>query len=1085
VPPAERVTSQPFLIDLCDALGVARPDPGRGDYSFEYPVQTTDKKTGRTTLNRIDLYKKDHFILESKHVADDNAAERVLGAAYGQAKGYAADLAHAPPPFLLVLNVGRTLSVWDKWGGGYGGLNAARRIDLRRLWERDEEIEFLRAVWEHPTSLDLSARGRQVTRGLAEKLAQLSASLEKGGLESERVARFLIRCVFTMFAEDVELLQAKPFQEIIEGNQRNPAEFRLAMEDLWQKMDRGERFGSKKLLRFNGHFFHEAEALELAPAALAVLAEAARADWRNVEPTIFGTLLTRALDPVERHRLGAEYTPREYVERVVRQTVDEPLRDQWRPVLAEVRQLRESAKKKDRDAALGRLRDFHRWMRELRFLDPACGSGNFLYVMLHMVKRVELEVLLEIEAITGSPELRIDDVGPWQFHGIEVKPWAREIAELTLWIGYHQFFKEHHKGVDPPEPVLKDTGTLERRDAVLAWDEIIDVREKSRPDPTPRISHPVTGKLVPDPDVRLPYFAYVNARQAPWPQADFIAGNPPYIGQGRMRDAFGSGYVDALRATYQDVPDTADLVMYWWYRAAEEVASGRTIRAGLITTNTIVQKQNRSLIEAAARRGVRVTWAVADHPWVDEAGAADVRVAMTVMTLNPPSGTLVRVDNDANVLGEITVDRLNIDLSAHADVAKTAAIPLASNGGLASPGFKLHGAGFIVTAAEAQRLFEIDDTHRDILKPYLNGRDLASRPRGVFVIDFGLKTEQEAREYPVLYDLVRTHVKPERDANNRAAYREFWWRFGEPRREFRTALDGLRRYIATGETAKHRFFVFLGADVAPDNMLICIASEDAFDLGTLSSRIHVEWALAAGGRLGVGNDPRYNKTVCFDPFPFPDPAPELRSRIAARAEQLDKYRKDALARDERVTITATYRFTYIVIFYPALTPKEREIHQIAACGVLKDIHDELDRLVAEAYGWPWPMEREEILERLVALHDERVEEEKRGVVRWLRPDYQIPRFAKELPQPAPALELVEPELGQSDGDRRQWPVTTVDQIAALHALISAGSFTPEEAAAAFKNAKPDLVRRHLDTLTMVGEARLGSDGRYQAIAMAA
>ena len=184
-------------------------------------------------------------------------------------------------------------------------------------------------------------------------------------------------------------------------------------------------------------------------------------------------------------------------------------------------------------------------------------------------------------------------------------------------------------------------------------------------------------------------------------------------------------------------------------------------------------------------------------------------------------------------------------------------------------------------------------------------------------------------------------------------------------------------------------------------------------------------------------------------------------------------------------ITATYNVIEKLRSGEPLTPGEREIHQIAACGVLKDMHDELDRLVAEAYGWPWPMEREEILERLVALHDERVEEEKRGIVRWLRPDYQIPRFAKELQQPAPTLELVEPESRQVDGNRRQWPVTTVDQIAALHALISSGSFTPEEAAAAFVNARPELVGRHLDTLAMVGEARLGSDGRYQAIAMAA
>lgn len=547
VPAAERANFQSYATELCEALGVARPEPRGSGYEFEYPVTTTDRRTGKDTTNYIDLYRRDHFILEAKHT--DAGAERVLGAAYGQAKGYAGDVAHGPPPYLMVMNVGRTLLVWDRWSGNYGGVNAARRIDLRTLWQRDAEIEFLRTVWNDPESLNPAVRGRVVTREVAERLARLSASLEGRGIDGERVARFLMRCVFTMFAEDVELLPDKPFQTAIHDYRDDPDEFAAVMTELWKTMDAGTRFGLRKLLRFNGHFFEDAEALPLDRGDMAVLAEAARASWRQVEPTIFGTLLTRALDPQERHRLGAEYTPREYVERVVRQTVDVPLRERWAPVQAHAAELMASPRKKNRDAALRELRDFHEWMRGLRFLDPACGSGNFLYVTLHMVKRLELEVLRAIEEITGNPELGIEEVGPWQFHGIEIKPWAREIAELTLWIGYHQFWMEHHKGVNPPEPVLKDTGTLELRDAVLEWDgEPVEVPEKSRPDPTPRIVHPVTGNMVPDPDARLVYYEYRGARQAEWPQADFIVGNPPYLGQARMREEFGDGYVDTLRS---------------------------------------------------------------------------------------------------------------------------------------------------------------------------------------------------------------------------------------------------------------------------------------------------------------------------------------------------------------------------------------------------------------------------------------------------------------------------------------------------------------------------------------------------------
>ncbi|HVG45668.1 MAG TPA: DNA methyltransferase, partial [Longimicrobium sp.] len=745
VPAAERANFQSYATELCAALGVELPRPRGTGYEFEYPVTTTGRHTGKDTTNYIDLYRQGHFILEGKHTHAAEAGEdRAMGKAYGQAKGYAGDVAHGPPPYLMVMNVGRTLLVWDRWGGNYGGVNAARRIDLRSLWQRDDEIELLRAVWENPESLNPAVRGRVVTREVAERLAKLSASLEGRGIDGERVARFLMRCVFTMFAEDVGLLADKPFQTAIQDYHDDPDEFAAVMTELWKAMDAGTRFGLRRLLRFNGHFFAEAEVLPLDRADLAVLADAARADWRQVEPTIFGTLLTRALDPAERHRLGAEFTPREYVERVVRQTVDVPLRERWAPVQAHAAELTASKRKKDRDAALGELRGFHEWLRGLRFLDPACGSGNFLYVTLHMVKRLELEVLRAIEEITGNPELGLDEVGPWQFHGIEIKAWAREIAELTLWIGYHQFWMEHHKGVNPPEPVLKDTGTLEQRDAVLAYDEVVEIPEKSRLDPTPRIVHPVTGKLVPDPNARLPYYEYRGARQAEWPEADFIVGNPPYLGAFRQREILTDGYVDALRSAYGELPDTADLVMYWWSKAAISVAGGRTTRAGLITTNTITQPQNRAIVKAASAKGARIVWAVPDHPWIDEGDSAAVRVAMTVVSRTADSSKLIRVDLNANVMSEEVGTRLDADFSRYTDVSAAAQVRLSANKYLSSRGIAILGEGFVLDAAEAKRLRSWSPKNSEIVRPLRNGKDLTQRPRDVYVIDFGMRSEAEA-----------------------------------------------------------------------------------------------------------------------------------------------------------------------------------------------------------------------------------------------------------------------------------------------------------------------------------------------------
>lgn len=702
---------------------------------------------------------------------------------------------------------------------------------------------------------------------------------------------------------------------------------------------------------------------------------------------------------------------------------------------------------------------------------------------LHTVKRLELEVLVEIERITGQPELAVEQVGPWQFHGIEVKPWAREIAELTLWIGFHQFWAENHGGVQPPEPVLRDTGTLELRDAVLAWDEIVHVPEKDRPDPTPRIPHPVTGKLVPDPEARLPYMEYRGARQAAWPRADFIVGNPPYMGGTRMREAFGDGYVDALRSVYPEIREGADFVMFWWFRAALSVQDGETVCAGLITTNSITQSRNRTVVEDLTGNEVRVIWAIADHPWIDEAGSASVRVAMTVLAARRNDASLVKVDGNGRVTSEITVRKLNSDLSAHADVASATDKPLTANLGMSFLGFLVNGPGFILSSDEGKRLIEIDETHREIIKPILNGRDLAGRSRNALVIDFGPREVHEAANYPVLYNIVIDRVKPRRDANKDRGIRENWWRFHRIRHELRGGLVGLARFIVTPETARRRFFVFLSANTAPDHSLVCIVSSSPSDLGVLSSTIHASWALSAGSRLGVGNDPRYNKTLCFDPFPFPDPAPTLRTAIGELAETLDTHRKAAIARDERVTMTGMYNIVEKLRSGEALTPAERTIHEIAACGVLRDLHDELDRLVAEAYGWTWPLTREQILDRLVALHDERVEEERRGIVRWLRPDYQIPRFAPDRDEThviadAQAVRPGGASVETAAPTRDPWPARAIEQLAALQTALGTAALTAEEATSKFEGAPLDLVRHQLELLAGTGEAWRDSEGRY-------
>ncbi|MBK7830794.1 MAG: class I SAM-dependent DNA methyltransferase [Gemmatimonadetes bacterium] len=1084
----EQAALQGFILDLCQALGVAPPNPPRDEYRFEYPVQVVDRD-GNLANNRIDCYRAEHFALEGKAtgqaVADDNRMRK----AFGQVRTYVAHVSGNPPPFLMVLDLPRHLMVWDRWSGRYGDFAAGRRINLSTLHTRPEEIALLCDIFEQPWVRDPRARAQAVTKEIAAKLAELAAALENRVGDQERVARFLMRCVFSCFSEDVGLLPTGIFQRTLEVGLSGGGADQVAraLTSLWQTMDTGGMYGAEQLARFNGHFFQTVEALPLEPREVQLLIEAARFDWSRVEPSIFGTLLVRALDPAERHRLGAEYTPREYIERLIEPTVVEPLRERWTAVQGAVLQLEEAGTKKDRQKARGELRVFHEWLRSLHFLDPACGSGNFLYVTLAAVKRIELEVLNEIQRLSdGQGGLVLDEVHPRQFHGIEIKPWAREIAELTLWIGYHQFWRDTHGGRTPPTPILEDTGTLECRDAVLAWDEIVHRPGRDRPDPTPRVRHPVTGELVPDPEAKLPYYEYVGARAAEWPRADFIVGNPPYIGWKYQREAFGDGYVDALRAIYRDLPDSADLVMYWWARAATAVANGRVVRAGLITTNSITQQQNREVAAKLLGHEAAIVWAIADHPWIAESDGAAVRIAMTVTARPSTRPQLLRYDSLSGSLNELQSEFTGSDLKLGIVATASDLESLRSNQGMAHVGFQLNGQGFVLRAVEAERL--LDSMPDAPIRPLLSGRDLSAVSRRLFVIDFGLMEESRARAWPVLFDIVRARVKPERDANARASRRIGWWKFGEPNPSLRAAAVGTNRVITTSLTARHRSFQFVDAHVAFDSTVVGITSDDAAWLGVLSSRIHSVWAELVGSRLGVGNDYRYTKGTCFEAFPFPTPPHDLRIRIAALAERLDTHRKDALARDERVTMTGMYNVVEKLRSGEALTPKERTIHELAACGVLRDLHDELDALVAQAYGWPWPMPREEILERLVTLHDERVAEEKRGIIRWLRPEYQIPRFAPDsAPPPAPSLELGDQIATDATAPPRVavvrgWPGTAVEQLSALGALLSTGPVTVDEAVAAFDGARRELVARHLETLALMGEVSVDADGQYGVVA---
>ncbi|MCC7279279.1 MAG: class I SAM-dependent DNA methyltransferase, partial [Chromatiaceae bacterium] len=918
---SERANHQLFLTELCTLLGLPQPDPARADtqdnaYCFERRV-CFQHGDGTQSQGFIDLYRRACYVLESKQTGlelDTSGWDKAMLRAHGQAVQYVRALpaAEGRPPFVVVVDVGRGIELYSEFsrsGGAYIPYPDPRshRIRLDDL-HRPAIRARLRLLWLDPLALDPSRHAARVTRGIAVRLARLAVSLESTGQPPEIVAAFLIRCLFTLFAEDVGLIKPGGFTDLLQSVRDNPAQFVPLTEHLWRDMNAGAAFSvilRERVPRFNGGLFAQGQALPLDRDQLDLLIDAGRADWRQVEPAIFGTLLERALDPLERHALGAHYTPRAYVERLVLPTVIAPLREEWTAVHSAAFRLHEQGKDPE---AIKLISAFQVRLAHIRVLDPACGSGNFLYVTLEHLKRLEGEVLDTLESL-GERQLLMAmegvSVDPHQLLGLELNPRAAAIAETVLWIGYLQWYFRTHGNVNPPEPVIRDFRNIQCRDAVLAYDRVEWVTDESgRPvtrwDGRTYKPHPVTGELVPDESAQVPLERYVNPRRAEWPEADYVVGNPPFIGAGGMRRALGDGYVDALRGTWREVPESVDFVMYWWERAAELARAGRIRRFGFITTNSLRQTFNRRVIERhlQAAEPLSLLFAVPDHPWVDAAEGAAVRIGMTVGEAGESPGVIDQVVAERGGQGEgldvdlvRTAGRIHADLRIGADVAS--AVPLRANQGISSPGVKLHGAGFIVNPdqAAALGLGWLPGIERHI-RWYLNGRDLTQSPRGVMVIDlFGLSAEDVRARYPEVYQWVLERVKPERDQNNRATYRDNWWIFGEPRKDLRPALTDLTRYIATVETAKHRTFVFLDQSILPDNKLINIALDDAWTLGVLSSHIHVLWALASGSHLGVGNDPVYVKTRCFETFPFPDPAEPLKARIRQLAEDLDAHRK--------------------------------------------------------------------------------------------------------------------------------------------------------------------------------------------------
>ena len=921
----ERGGSQSHFIALCRLLGLKPPleeDPRGEWFSFEKGVKKTGGGEGWA-----DVWRRHCFAWEYKGKHKD------LPAALRQLQQYALALEN---PVLLIVSDMETIEIHTNFPNT---VNVTHRLTLDDLADPGR-LQLLRWAFLEPDRLQPARTRETVTQTAATLLGGVAQALRQRSHAPQPVAHFMTRLLFCLFAEDIGLLPDGLFGTLVEESRQAPADFPGLARDLFRAMRRGGRFGLARIAWFNGGLFDDEDCLPLEPADLDTLHSAVALDWSAIEPAIFGTLFERGLDPDKRSLLGAHYTDAASIRRLIEPVIRDPLLAEWAAVKANMAEWL-AAKKPKRAQAEQALQGFLERLRTFRVLDPACGSGNFLYVALRTLKDIEHQVMLEAEALglqRGFPT-----VGPEAVLGIEINPYAAELARLTVWIGEIQWMLGHGYSLND-QPILKSLNSIECRDALLD-----------------------------------------GTNEATWPAADVIVGNPPFLGDKKQLAILGDAYMAALRQAYQGrVPGGADLVCYWFEKARARIEAGQAQRAGLVATNSIRQKRNRQVLERI-RETSTIFHAWSDEPWVNE-GAA-VRVSLVGFAKEAGQPAMLDGQPVAAIHADLTGSR-----EAAGALDLTQARPLPENAGCSFFGLCLAGA-FAVDSDTARHWLRQPNPHgrpnSEVLRPIWNGVDVTQGWKGRWVIDFGTNlSESEAALYEAPFARVLAKVKPVRMSNREKSRVNYWWRHGRPRPELRRKLAGLTRYIATPETAKHRFFVWFPISAAPEHSLIVIPRDDDVTFGVLSSRFHIIWALAKGGRMGYGNDPRYNSTMTFETFPFPagltlnlpasayadDPHAQA---IADAARRLNELRENWLNPPQWVD-----RVPEVVPGYPdRIIPKPEYAAELKKRTLtnlynqrpawLDHAHRALDTAVAAAYGWPADLSDDEVLRRLLALNRER------------------------------------------------------------------------------------------------------------------
>lgn len=932
----ESSAAQSHFVDLCHLLDVKTPteaDAVGDTYCFE---KGATKSTGGNGF--ADVWKKGCFGWEYK---GPNAN---LDLAYAQLQRYAVALEN--PPLLIVCDT-KSIVIRTNWTNTVSELHTVELIDLVHADKR----ELLRNCFVNPAALKPKRTRDDLTKEAADEFSALAQSLRARGHEPETVAHFVNRLVFCMFAEDVQLLPNKLFQKAMERSLKEPKRAQKYLTDLFAAMNEGGEFGLDDIPWFNGGLFDSSEALPLDRNDVELAVKAAKLDWSDIDPSILGTLFERGLDPSKRSQLGAHYTDPNKITMILNPVIIEPLEVEWADVKAKISEEMDKSnsaktkgvKTKAHNRATKAHSDFIERLANFRVLDPACGSGNFLYLSLKALKDIEHKANVEAEAL-GLPR-GFPRVGPEAVKGIELNPYAAELARVSIWIGEIQWMRAN--GFEATtNPILKPLNNIECRDAIIN----------------------------------------VDGTRADWPDANVVVGNPPFLGAKWMLDRLGEDYTTNLRRAFP-ISSSLDLVVYWFVQAASLLERSVT-RIGFIATNMIRSPSNIEGASAAYALG-SISEAWSDEPWIID--GADVRVSIIIIS---------EQHNGSAKLDGRPVPRITFDLKALSfDIRDRR--PLRANLKRAIRGFERGGA-FDMDREQAVSLLSLPTNpngqkNKDVVKPFWTVSDLVGRPKGKWIVDFDDKTESEAALYEAPYNFIAQTVKLGRASNREERTAKRWWKFRRSGEGVREVLNDTSAVIVTGLVTKYRLFRWMRQPAIPDTRVIVFKNSSWTLFGILSSKFHEQWSLNTCQFHGVGNDPVYTPGDCFETFPFPigltpdipaaatgDPCAQAIAKAAVRLNELRENWMNPvdLVRREPEVVTGFPDRILPLDESAAEILKRRTLTKLynARPAWLDHAHRDLDRAVASAYGWQDAFDSgaltdEEILKRLFGLNQERASQQ--------------------------------------------------------------------------------------------------------------